>query len=170
MEYKVRLKTSIELELRKIFINADPLHKKGKYAQYEFEMTQPSTYYFFKKPKVGLDDFSALWGRSPTIVFYEKDYKPLERMVKSLILKDLPSGDDWGWEWADVTSWHLAIADYTSPISDRKWGLFYTAEGWHHKPSRTKTIKEGFVELSKDFMARLQAELPTKFDTDLEVL
>ena len=156
------IKTTIELELDRITIEETLANEKGKFACFNFRMSYPSAHYFFGQRK-GVSDkpFTIVWGNSPSISYYSKDYKPLQKMVMRLIEEDLGLESGWG-----IVNWSIAFTG-TSTQSNRDWGIYYHASKYlAHGDWREK---DGRILLNPNFMARVIAELPNMEDVICEI-
>lgn len=152
----------IQLELQRIDIQENPVNHKGNYACYQFAMSYPSEYYFFKKPENTIDkDFSVMWGRSPQITFYTKQYKDWRKLVEDKIKTDLPAGFNFV---QHVTHWHLAIANYDKTQENRPWAIYYSAETYYNQ-ERVKQSCERHIPVAADFMLIITSKLPLKEKT-----
>lgn len=149
----------VQLELQRIDIQENPLGQRSNYACFQFAMVYPSSHYFFKPPgKVGDDDFSAVWGTSPTITFYTKQFKDWQKLVLAKIKTDLPDTI----QMQHVNRWHLAISNYDQTRGKRPWGIFYSAETFYNK-DRVKQSCQRHIPVDAEFMNGLIAKLPIHY-------
>lgn len=153
----------VQLELQRIDIQENPLNNRGNYACFQFAMVSPSSHYFFKPPgKVGDEDFSAVWGHSPTITFYTKDFKDWRNLVLDKIKADLPTGTTGPIQMQHVSHWHLAISNYDTPRGQRPWAIYYSAETFYNA-DRVKQSCQRYIPVDADFMSRIVGRLPIHY-------
>jgi len=159
------IEKAVQLELEAIEIRENPINQKGKYVCYQFRMSYPSSYHFFKAHKtVDAENFSIIWGTSPTIEYLDKGHKAFGALILPKIIADLPTG----FKKEHIGNWRLAIGDYTSPVDDRKWVISYSAATYNDK-DRVRRLCERSISLDANFMSRLIAALPVEI-TGLKVM
>lgn len=153
--------SEISLELNSIAIRQNPLPtRKGNFVEYKFNMFSPSEFYFFKKPKIGDDDFSVFWGSSPNVIFYRKEWKPLNRQIKEIIKQNLVEP----FTMDNLENWRLAYIG-GSPRNDRDWKLWVNLRHWNKGITSTMTQ---CIDMNKNAMSRIIAELPEISNQDLK--
>ena len=150
------IKKEVLLELQRIHIG-EIGGKDGNWAQYQFAMVSPSAHYFFKNPcTVSDEDFSMVWGQSPTITFLSKNFKDWRKaVIEKKIKPDIPEP----FKLSDVRYWHLAIANYDTPRDKRPWAVYYSAETFYDE-NRVKRQCDRHVMVDKDFMDSILFTLP----------
>lgn len=146
----------ISLELERIEIVENPINQKGKYLCYQFRMTSPSEYSIFEPARFRDKSFSVVWGRSPTITFYHKDYKSIEKMLWGLVFDDLPI--DFPKDKNLFSSVNLQISSWDSYPSDRPWALYYHAKSYGK--NGVSTCLQRSIQMNKNTMSRILALIP----------
>ena len=155
----------IQLELEMVEIRENPMNQRGKYVCYRFRMSYPSSYHFFKVSKTfEAKDFSIIWGSSPTIEFLDKGHKEFSATILPKIIADLPPS----FTKDHIGDWRLAISNYSSPVDNRPWGIFYSATTYNDQDRVSKRC-ERHIPLDADFMSLIFAGLPIEI-TGLRVI
>lgn len=159
------IEKAIQLELEHIEIRENPMNQNGKYVCYQFRMSYPSSYSFFKVSKtVGAEDFSIIWGTSPTIEFLDKGHKEFSAMILPKIIADLPPD----FKKEHIGRWYLNTKPSPKRGDDSVWGCFYDAETYHNK-DRVSKLCQRHILLGADFMSGIISRLPIEI-TGLKVI
>lgn len=143
------LKKEITLELKEFRVDENPPGYKGKWGAYKFSMVYPSTHYFFKRPKkVGDEDHAIVWGMSPDIIFYTKDWRSIAKEIEAKIRADLPDGYAW-----NLSGWSVQMNGCG------EWAIYYSAETWTNKDLVRSTCQR-VVPIGTKELFQITAWLP----------
>jgi hypothetical protein len=152
----MRIKQEVTLELETIEIDTNQLNHKGKYAAYTFRMISPSNYSFLSSGKPFVEEFTAIWGSSPKITYYNKDYKEVERFIWEKVCEGLPEGFPKDKNLIDRM--YINISDFSSPKDNREWCVFF--RGQTYRKNGVAINVDSRTPICKDKMSRILAELP----------